>query len=205
MERWDVVRHQVAIAGRITDQRTGKPLPGARVTITGPPAFTARLALQAQQYGDRWERMSERPDRTRAAADGHFHFLDLPAGPYTLTAVLPDAGSRYGPRTIAVEVARAEGGELALVAADLALPSTSVTGRIVQSDDAAVAMAEVRIRGSGERTFSRGDGKYLLSALETGTRTLLASARGYQQATQIVELGEAGEVRTVNVTLQPNA
>ncbi len=103
MGRWDVVSHHVAIAGRVSDRQTGKPVPGARVTITGPADFTARLALQAQQHGDRWERMAERPDRTRAAADGHFHFIDLPAGSYALTAALPAAGSRYG--EVAIEVA----------------------------------------------------------------------------------------------------
>ena len=68
---FETFRHRAAIAGRVTDAQTGKPLPGARVAITsGPEVFTA--------------------------GDGFYRFLDLPAGTYTLTASLPGSGSRYG-------------------------------------------------------------------------------------------------------------
>src|SRR5947209_8433343 len=96
----EVVRHRVVIAGRIADALSGQPLAGARVEITGAPAaFTSLLALRAMA-GDRWATLAERPDRTSTARDGHFHFLDLPAGAYTLTVSLPDAGSRYGTATL---------------------------------------------------------------------------------------------------------
>src|SRR6185295_7238261 len=122
---WEIVRHRAVIAGRVTDARTGRPLPGARVEITaGPPAFTGRPALLARQHGSRWETMAERPDRTRAAADGFFRFLDLPAGPYTLTGSLPGSGSRYGTATAQVALTVDGQGNVSLQTAVLALPAT---------------------------------------------------------------------------------
>lgn len=210
----DLVRHQVAIAGRLTDLETGKPLAGARVEITGAPSeFTAWLDLRARQFGDRWPVLAERPDRKRTAADGHFHFLDLPAGAYTLTASLPGAGSRYGTATAAATVALDAEERFVLAAADVSLPPTTVKGRISGPPGGTknkptpgdpVMMAEVRVRGSGERTFSDGDGNYRLSELEPGERTVLVTARGFQDpAPQLVVLGAPGATVTLDVALEP--
>lgn len=199
---WETVRHRAAIAGRVTDAGTGKPLPGARIEITaGPPAFTGRLALLAKQHGDRWASMAERPDRTRAAADGFFRFLDLPAGQYSLSASLPGSGSRYGTATVQVTLTADGDGNIPLETAALALSATTVKGRVSDSTDTAIQMAEVRVQGSGERAWSDADGNYVLSGVEAGSRKITIAARGFQPKSETVALGQPGAVATRDVTL----
>lgn len=207
MPAWHQVRHQVAIAGRVTDTQTGQAIGQARVEIgAGPAAFTGWLAGQAMQYGERWAAMAERPDRTHTAPDGHFHFLDLPPGRYTLTASRPGAGSRCGQAQKKVTVrAPAADGKIALVAADLALPPTTVKGRVTQQGTTRpLVLAEVQVQGSGERTFTDGQGQYMLTGLEASAgraRTLRVSAQGYQPATQTVLLDKPGAERMLNFGL----
>jgi hypothetical protein len=190
LPKLESTRHQVAIAGNVTDAQTGAPIGRARVEISsGPAAFTDRLALQAKQYGERWVAMEERPDRTRTAADGHFHFLDLPAGDYTLIASLPGSGTRYDTAQAEATVSRDAEGTIAMARLDIALPPTALKGQITnQGSGDPVVMAEVRMKGSGERTFSDGEGRYLLAGLEAGERVMLVSAQGYESSRRNVQI-----------------
>ena len=170
----ELPRRQVAIAGRVTDAQTEKAIARARVEITdGPPVFEERLALKARQHGNRWTVMAERPDRIHTAADGHFHFLDLPDGDYTLVASLPASGTRYGTAQTTVTLSSEmidEQRDITMATADIALPPPSLKGKITeQGSDNPVVMAEVRVQGSGERTFTDGQGEYLLTGLEVGS------------------------------------
>jgi len=198
----EMTRHQVAIAGNVTDAQTGKAIARARVEITaGPAAFTDWLALHAKQYANRWAAMAERLDRTHTQADGHFHFLDLPDGDYTLTASLPGSGTRYASAEARVSVSSDGEGNITMARADIALPPTALRGQITdQADGEPVLLAEVRVKGSGERTFSDGDGAYLLAGLEAGERTVQVSAQGYETATSTVQLSQ-GETLELNVAL----
>ena len=72
-ETWEVSRRTVSIAGRVTDARTDRPLGG--VCVTAASRSTSFVA------------------RTRN--DGHFHFLDLPNGEYSLTPSLSSFDSHY--------------------------------------------------------------------------------------------------------------
>ncbi len=211
---WQIIeptRHWVAIAGSVVDAASERPLGGVTVEVTGgPQAFDDRLVLRRRQHGSRWPAMAERLDRTRTAGDGHFHFLDLPAGEYTLAASLPAAGSRYGKATAEVVVAAGGGpdsqGNLAMATADMALPPTTVEGSLTENDSLStpVALAEVRVVGSGERTFSQADGSFSLRRLEKGRRTLRVSARGYQAPPpQAVDIAAAGDVVPLDLDLEP--
>ena len=215
MVTWEKIRHQVAIAGGVTDAQTERAIRGARVEITDAPAeFKEWLEVRAIQYGDRWGGMAERPDRTRTAADGHFHFLDLPDGDYTLSASLPGAGSRYGVEETTVTVSR-DGDNITVARPiHIALSPTTVKGTITvkgkimdqnsQPVVVAVVMAQVNVKGSGERAFSNGCGEYLLTGLEASEkkeRTLEVSAQGYRPATKTVTLSKAGAVQTLDFAL----
>ena len=204
MSEWVVVRHLVAIAGRVIDAQTGKPIGGARVKITaGPSAFTSWLATGAKQHGTRWDVMEERPDQTRSAGDGHFHFMDLPDGAYTLTATHPESGSRFGEAGGATTVSRDAEGHISPGTVEIHLPATTVKGLITGQDDAPVVMAEVRMMGSGERVFTDGQGRYLLTRLEAGARRVEVTAGGYQKASRTAGLIEAGAVLILDVSLVP--
>lgn len=200
--RLEPTRHQVAIAGDVTDAEAGAAIGRARVEITaGPAAFTDRLALRATRHQDRWAAMDERLDRTRTAADGHFHFLDLPDGDYSLAASLPGSGTRYGTAQAQATVSRDAKGNITMATADMALPPTALKGQIAdQASGDPVLMAEVRMKGSGERAFSDGEGRYLLTGLEAGERTVVVFASGRETVTQTVQLSR-GSVAELDVAL----
>jgi len=203
IERWETVRRQVAVAGRVLDARTGRLLPGALVTITAmPAAFQKKLAAKAMQYGAQWAGMADRPDRTRSRPDGSFYFLDLPDGDYKVTASLPNMGKRFSAAEVKATVSRDASGTMHIAYIDLSLQPTMVEGKVTGAGQkTGVVMAEVRVRGSGERTFSDAKGHYTLAAVEPGERTVLAIAQGYRPARQKVALKIAGATETVNFTL----
>jgi hypothetical protein len=202
----EIVRHRVAVAGLIADALTDQALAGVRVEITSAPAaFASLLTLRARGAGSLWAGMEERPDRTRTAGDGHFHFLDLPAGAYTLVASLPAAGSRYGTVTLPLTLAADSLGNVILTHADMALPPTAVQGKVSgPAPGSAVPMAELSLNGSGERTWSDAQGGYLLSGIEAGPRVVLASARGFNPKSQPVTLAQAGAVVILDLALTPS-
>lgn len=201
---WEQVRHQVAIAGVITDVQSRMALAGAWVIITdGPQEFKDWLARQAQQYGASWAAAADWPDRKRTARDGLYYFIDLPNGPYTLRASLPDFGTRYGTAQIMVNVSRDANGNVARVAADIVLSPTTLKGQVTGKNNAAVVMARVRVGGSGEMTLTDDQGAYVLAGIEAGNRTITVSVPGYQPATQAVALTQPGVVQTSNISLTP--
>ena len=202
MTQWETVRHQVAIAGQVSDAQGNVPLGGARVRITsGPAVFTNWLAVHALQYGEAWATLPKRPDQVLTAADGHFHFMDLPNGQYTLTVSLPGAGTRYGSAQVQATVSRNAQGKITMAASDIALPPTTIKGRVNGPGNANVAMAKIRVQGSGEQTFSDGQGRYLLTGLETGSRTVLVTAQGFRPLSRPVTLTAAGAVQTLDFAL----
>jgi len=131
------------------------------------------------------------------ASDGFYRFLDLPEGSYTLAASLPKAGSRYGTASEQVEL----GEDLEMI--DLELPATTVKGKVKDGSGKAVRMAEVRVQGSGESAWSDAQGNYVLSGVEAGSRRIAVSARGFQNVSETVALGQPGSVVTRDVTLSP--
>ncbi|MGA7931945.1 MAG: carboxypeptidase-like regulatory domain-containing protein [Kovacikia sp.] len=199
------IRHQMAIAGQVSDAQTGQVIPGARVELSPlSGTFKTRLALQAMQYGERWEAMTERPDRTHTAIDGSFYFLDLPDGSYTLMVSLLGAGTRYGPTQSTVTVSR-QGDRIQRATVDIALSPTTLKGKITNSEGVPVVMAKVQVVGSGESTFSDSQGNYVLTGLEaakpSGQRMVTVLAQGYELISQGTPLSQA-EVKTLDFTLK---
>jgi Concanavalin A-like lectin/glucanases superfamily/Carboxypeptidase regulatory-like domain len=201
------VRHQVAIYGQISDAETGLTIQGALVEIVQmPETFRNWLALRSQQYGSKWQTLEHRPDRKRTAIDGYFHFLDLPDGEYTFTASLPSAGTCYGTAEVKAIASRDSQDNYVKTAANMTLPPTAIKGKITDSDGTPIVLARIQIAGTTDYIFSDNKGNYLFSSLETSQPPLKrrvnvnVSARGFQPATQSVELSQ-GEVQNLNVVL----
>jgi hypothetical protein len=213
--KWELVRHQVAIAGRLADAGTGKPVGGATVFITEmPAAFRSLIEARARQHGHAWTAMIERPDRARTAADGIFYFLDLPDGDYTLNASLSSMAKRYGTVQTKATVSHDANGDYKLAFLELALQPTTVRGKISGAGQkTGIVMAEVRMKGSGERAFSDVQGQYVLAGVEPielkkpgargviTKRTVQVFAQGYRPASKQVAINKAGALETLNFEL----
>lgn len=202
MNKFHTVRHQVTIAGRVLEGSTRKPLGGALVEITEMPAeFRKYRDRKAIQYGDRWSSLVPRPDRTVTALDGLFYFLDLPNGDYTLSASVTGSGRRYAGAQASGTVARGRADWKAAFI-EMLVQSTAIQGRVSgPGHKAGVSMAEVHIKGSGERTFCDAQGQYLLPAVEPGARVVQVFAQGYRPAAKSVTVKQPGALETVNFTL----
>jgi hypothetical protein len=200
---WLVARHQVAIAGRVTDGETGKPMARVLMSIVGMPAvFRKKLDLLARARGAAWGSLSERPDQTQTRDDGLFWFIDLPDGKYSLSAEVPKQGSRYGKAQQSVAVARDAKGNVTVAAANFALPPTGLRGKVTGAGHkAGVTMAEVRLKGSGEYTYTDGQGQYSLTRIESGKRTILVVAQGYKIKVQPVTLEKPGASQVADFSL----
>jgi Carboxypeptidase regulatory-like domain len=197
------VRHRVSIAGWVTDAGAQKPLGGVAVNIVEmPPAFKSVLRTKAMQYGSRWRAMPERPDRTRTAPDGLFYFLDLPDGKYTIAASLVRFGKRYGAAQCSAAVSRVAKGGPKVAYVQMGLRPTTVEGKVTGSaHKTGVIMAEIRVKGSGERVFTDAQGQYVLAGVEPGKRTILAVAQGYRPAAKPVTIEQPGGLATLNFAL----
>jgi Carboxypeptidase regulatory-like domain len=200
------VRRQVAIAGRVTVAPSGAPASGALVAITSAPApFEERLGWRAALHGGSLEGVADRPDQVRAAADGHFHFLDLPPGAFGLTASIAGGGSRYGTVSVDATVVVSAAGDVTVAHADLVIPATTLTGLVVETANGTtvpVHMASIRVTGSGESTFTAADGTFVLAGVEAGPHSVTVSAVGRQQASVAVTLTR-GAATHVDVSLEP--
>jgi hypothetical protein len=197
----DEIRHDVAIAGAVTDAASGKPLAGATVTVeSGPAAWTKWLAMQQIAAGAAWDTMALRPDRLVTDAAGRFLLIDLPTGAYRVRARAPGAPTRYGTAAASPRVAAGADGRLALATADIALQPTRVRGSVTAGGKP-VAMAEVVVVGSREATWTDAGGAYELRALETGTRAIVVTAPGFQTGRATVTVATAGGAATRNFTL----
>ncbi|MFP2896530.1 collagen binding domain-containing protein [Corallococcus sp. 4LFB] len=177
--------HRLSIAGLVVDAWTGQRLAHAEVTLA------AGGTLQQTAW---------------TAPDGAFRFADVPTGLHTLTARLPGAGQRYGTKELSLTVPEASWGTPVVV--ELALPTTSVSGRVVLEDPAArelPPLARVRVQGSDEQTFTDVKGDFLLTGLEPGKRTLRVTAPGYRPEPELLEveleLGRATQSRSVVLKL----
>jgi hypothetical protein len=199
----DEIRHQAALAGQVVESHAQKPIPSAQVQVVAAPAgFMAMLALGQKQYGAAWDSLPARPDRALTALDGHFHFLDLPDGDYTIAASLPAGGSRYGTVQGTATVKRDGAGNLKPAILSMAVPSTTVQGKVTkQSGGDPIGMAAIQVQGSGETAYTVADGTFRLLAIEKGSRTINASAPGFQPSSQVVVLANAGDTQVLNFVL----
>ena len=189
MTAWEILSHQVAIAGQVTNAQTNDALAGVLVEIiAAPPEFANQVAVNP----------------VKTSLDGHFHFLDLPDGNYTLKATLPAGGRRYGTATGEATVSRNAEGRIVMASVDLAISATTLQGEVRDTEAEAVVMAQVKVQGSSEQTFSNSQGEYFLIGLEAAPqqeRTILVTASGYQSSSQTVLLSQPGVVQSLDFVL----
>lgn len=151
------IRHQVAIAGILSDKHTQQPIPGAEIRIIqAPQSFRDHLKIKALQFDNQGQTQPGSGDRlwmapggsfavvnlangqytvqTWTAVDGSFKFLDLPDGKYSLQASLPTAGTRYGTATSATPKKKALivklKDKITPVLLELQLPPTAIAGKV---------------------------------------------------------------------------
>lgn len=200
-------RHRIAIAGRVLNAGTGKPISEAIVQIADMPAeFRRTLATKSIQLASRRDEAAARLDRTATTEDGLFYFLDLPEGKYTLAVSTAHSGKRFGIVRRETAVAADQTGKVKYDFLEIGLQPTTVQGKVVgRRQKAGVVMAEVRVKGSGERAFSNTKGEYVLAGIEPGKRTIQVIAQGYRAESQVIHIRQAGEVATLNFSLtDPN-
>jgi hypothetical protein len=188
----DRIAHRAALVGRVIDGLSSEPLSRAQIEIIAAPvAYQTRLAWLREARPD------AAPDRLLVDANGAFRWLDLPPGVYTLRASV--SGTRYAATTTTVTV-----GAAAVASAELRLPPTAITGVIKADQPAgALAMACVRLSGSGETTYTAADGTFTLSAIEPGTtRMISATAKRYAGVTRTVAIlqGQTTTIPTITLT-----
>jgi hypothetical protein len=84
-----------------------------------------------------------------------------------------------------------------------ALDTTTIAARHAAATSPAVSgltMASVQLEGSAEATFTNDEGRYLLSAVEAGRRTVVVAKTGYEPRTVAVDL-VSGARRTLDIGL----
>jgi hypothetical protein len=198
------VRGQPAIAGFVTDAVTGKGLGGVCVQMAAmPPAFAGRMKVLRRAVRRSPEMLNSRPDRTESRADGLFFFTGLPDGNYEIRAITRSFGARYKSAKQRVAVHCGQDHRYQLNWTRLVLTPTLVTG-VIKSGETLIAMADVRVQGSGESAFSDNEGKYAIAGMEPGkARRLLVLAQGFQLAQKPLVIEAAGTAVTVNFDLLP--
>jgi TonB-linked SusC/RagA family outer membrane protein len=79
--------------------------------------------------------------------------------------------------------------------------TATVRGVVVDSADAPLPGANVRVQGTQQGVSTDGSGTYELSSISPGEQTIVASFVGYEETTRTVTL-EPGETRTLDFTLR---
>jgi hypothetical protein len=214
-------RHQVAIAGNVSNAETGAAIGKATVKMTAMPiALTRWLDLKALQFTDQWQSVPDQPESQRVwldrqmavvkvkeqlnlvtytSLDGQFYFVDLLAGSYKL------------------EVSVDATGTIARLVVDIKLPPTGIQGRVIDqnaSDDpqkTGIIMAKIQPANDEAVTLSDRKGQYRLTGLSAGKSSpeaiatphlsiVKVSARGYEPQTIEVLLNQ-GQMTLLDVSL----
>lgn len=213
----DTSSETAILVGRVTDPETDSAIVGARVSF---------LYQHLLISGDSGVRRTNRLRETTTGNDGRYAICGLPqevAG--TLQAVnyslaTPEVPIRRGDRSILfrnLTIARvprvalqgAQPPGAALAAPSDVSPSTGypprsgravLEGRVVDTDGAVVAGAQVTVVGTAELAVTGEDGTFALDGLPSGTSEVVARKIGLAAASGIVEL-TTREPQRVTLTL----
>ena len=90
---------------------------------------------------------------------------------------------------------------VALVPSTVVAQTGTVTGSVLASTGEVVPYAAVQWEGSSAWITVRGDGRFVLTGVPAGTRTVVAQALGYRTVRQTVDLAPGGTA-VVDLTLE---
>jgi hypothetical protein len=133
---------------------------------------------------------------TTSGQDGGYALNNLPAGQTTVLASL--TGYQSGSASVSVVAATTT----AAPAITLVSSSGAISGSVKSSTGAAIAGASVGYGGGAATTDANGN--YTLAGVPVGTVQLVASAQGFQNATQNVTVA-GGKTSAANFTLVAGA
>jgi hypothetical protein len=186
--------HKVSIAGCVIDNVKLKPLSRARVTIVAMPAEVERdFRIQAKYGNNRGGSAQVLRSMTVSRSDGLFWFVDLPEGEYRLRAEIPSLGRRCGIAEQKVLVTRDKEGSVQRATTTLTVPITRLNGKVTGNNHPnGVAMAHVRVKGSGEQAITDVHGFYSLQGIEWGKRKVVVTASGYRALPREVDFAGPG-------------
>ena len=132
------------------------------------------------------------------AADGSYTLTNVNAGSATVTASL----SGYQSASQSATVTAGNTGSVPTI--QLApLNSGAITGSVV--DNGGNAIAGATVRGGGLTTVTGGNGAFALNNVPAGTVTLVASAPGFQPASETVTVTAGNTANASPMTLGSNA
>ncbi|MFC4098834.1 carboxypeptidase regulatory-like domain-containing protein [Paenibacillus xanthanilyticus] len=167
------------IAGRVLDQSTGLPLPGAVITLQTQEGATVSV--------------------TSADAGGSYGFANIASGPYVLLTTRADYAISSQP--VFVSPASVTTADILLQPLPAALQGTVSTGGVP------IAGATVTVQDAFNVVVTQATtdpaGNYAISGLLPGNYTVVIAANAFQSAMTGVNLTPA-ETETVNISLSPN-
>jgi len=161
----------------LVDAEAAAPPPAATGSIAGTVtnADTGDLIANATVTADAYS--------TTTADDGTYTLADLPVGTYTVTA----SATGYIDASQTVDVL-----ENQITTADFGLspqPTGIISGTVTDADTEE-AIANATVTADGYSTTTAADGTYTLADLPVGTYTVTASATGYADASQTIDVVE---------------
>lgn len=177
---WQVTRRRVSLAGCVVSGHTSQLVekPANRV-IAGALIRLSREGLPEQV--------------TESASDGVFHFLKLREGRWQMSVTLPSRGLRYS--EVHREVVIDDSAEQVLFLT-VPLQPFVIQGRVSEKGQNGLCMAEVRVKGSGEKCLSNRSGRYEIVGVEPvpprHTRLVQVSARGFELLERPAEMDSSG-------------
>ena len=128
--------------------------------------------------------------------EGHYIIVDVPPDDYTINASKPSYYNNSKPATVVA-------GETTTMNFALTPLPGAIAGTVTEASGEVIAGANVAANGTSATTDSSG--AYVIPSLPLGTYEVIASATGYESASQTGIIVFAEKTTTVNFTLRVNS